>query len=244
MTSMKPHGAAPNLAASLRLISRPPLGSSSALDWIRLRNLGPRRLTRGHFIADAKKHYGFKSLKLLRELFTSFPPLRRGRNIAPIEFTEVHLPRRLQNFTADLSSLAGTLRPQQDMVNFVSEQLARGEANPQPFQPYIVPDYNAHPWLPRLAAHVNALTAWKSKNRGTRKQSISFQMWLRHHMRFIFSAEMANAWTPFGGLSAQFNHIAVLLSLASTESAAYAIKYHDSLVNSLAEYARGRYPFD
>ena len=85
---------------------------------------------RNHFIADAKKSYGFKSLKLLHELFALFPPIKRGRNIAAIEFNEVHLPRRLANFTANLSSLAGTLRPVQEMVNAVSEEIARGGGQP------------------------------------------------------------------------------------------------------------------
>ena len=53
---------------------------------------------RSHFIADAKKSYGFKSLKMTNELFALSPPPKRGRDIAKIEFDEVHLPRRLENF--------------------------------------------------------------------------------------------------------------------------------------------------
>ena len=200
---------------------------------------------RAHFIADAKKSYRFKSLKLTHELFALFPPIKRGRNIASIEYNEVHLPKRLKNFSADLSSLGGTLRPTQEMVNVVSEAIARGEANPQPFMPFVTADYQQHPWLPRITAHTNALTAWKSKNvGGVRKKAISFQMWMHHHLRFVFAAEMCNAWTPFGGLATQLNHIAVLLSLATTESAAYAIRYHNLLVATLADYARARFPFD
>ena len=199
---------------------------------------------RGHFIADAKKSYRFKSLKLIHELFSLFPPVKRGRNIASIEYNEVHLPKRLKGFTANLSSLAGTLRPTQEMVNVVSEAIARGEANPQPFFPYVTADYQQHPWLPRINAHTNALTAWKSKAQGVRKKAISFQMWMHHHYRFVFAAEMCNAWSPFGGLAAQLNHIAVLLSLASLESAGYAIKYHDLLVTTLADFARARFPCD
>ena len=32
---------------------------------------------RAHFIADAKKSYGFKSPKLARELFSLFPPVKK-----------------------------------------------------------------------------------------------------------------------------------------------------------------------
>ena len=85
--------------------------------------------------------------------------------------------------------------------------------------------------------------AWKAKNRGARKQGIACQMWLRRRYRFVFAAEMCNAWTPIGGLATQLNHIAALLPLATLESAAYAIRYHNLLVATLADYARARYPF-
>ena len=199
---------------------------------------------RAHFIADAKKSYGFKSLKLTHDLFSLFPPLKRGQNIDSIEFNEVHLPKRLAGCADSLANLAGALRPTQEMVNLISEDIARGEANPQPFIPYVSADYHLHPWITRITAHANALTAWKAKNNGPRKKAISFQMRLHHHYRFIFAAEMANAWASFGGIVSQLNHIAVLLSLASLESAGYAIRYRDLLATTLADCARARFPMD
>ena len=130
------------------------------------------------------------------------------------------------------------------MVNAISEEIARGEANPQPFHPYVVPNYHEHPWLPRITAHVNAYNTWKTKAKGTKKQAISLQQWLHRHIRFVITAEMCSLWTPFGGLAAQFNHIAVLLTLATLESAGFAIRYHELLVRTLSDYARARFPFD
>ena len=69
-------------------------------------------------------------------------------------------------------------------------------------------------------------------------------MWLHHQYRFVIAAEMCHAWAPFGGIAAQMNHIAVLLSLATLESAGFAIRYHDLLVSTLADYARARFAFD
>ena len=63
-------------------------------------------------------------------------------------------------------------------------------------------------------------------------------------MRFVLSAEICSLWTPFGGNSAQINHIAVLLTLATLESAGFAIKYHELLIRTLADCARARFPFD
>ena len=76
-----------------------------------------------------------------------------------------------------------------------------------------------------------------------RKKAISFQTWL-HHLRFIFTAGMLHAWASFGGLVDQLNHFALLLSLASLESAGYAMRYHATLATTLADYARARYPID
>ena len=67
---------------------------------------------------------------------------------------------------------------------------------------------------------------------------------MRRHMRFIFAAEMRSAWTPFGGILSQLNHVAVLLSLATLENAGFAMKYNELLSTSLADSARDRFPCD
>ena len=69
-------------------------------------------------------------------------------------------------------------------------------------------------------------------------------MRLRRHIRVILSAELCSLWTAFGGIAAQFNHIAVLLSLATLESAGFATRYHALSVRTLADCARARFPFD
>ena len=55
---------------------------------------------------------------------------------------------------------------------------------------------------------------------------------------------MCHAWTHFGGLVAQLNHFALLLSIASTESAGYEMRYRETLVTTLADYARARFPIN
>ena len=69
-------------------------------------------------------------------------------------------------------------------------------------------------------------------------------MWMRRRYRFIFAAEMANARAPFGFLADQLNRASVLPPLASLECAGYAIRYHDLLVSTPADYARARFPID
>ena len=199
---------------------------------------------RSHLLADAKKSYRSKSMKLIREIFASSPPVKKGRNIASVEFNEIHLPNRLGNFKIDLAAIDGTLRPVQEMASAISEEIARGQANTHPFHPYIIPNYHERPWFPRVTARVNAFNNWRNKTKGAKKQAISPQQWLHHHLRFALTAELCELWTPFGGIAAQFNHISALLSLATLESAGFAMRYHDLPVRTLADCARARFPFD
>ena len=50
-------------------------------------------------------------------------------------------------------------------------------------------------------------------------------------------------WTPFGGISAQFNQLAAILSLGTLESAGFPIRYRESAIRTLSVYARARFPF-
>ena len=172
----------------------------------------PARADQGiHFTTDVEISYGFKSPNLLREMFDVYPPVLRGRNIASVELNEVHLQKNLLHFTADLSAIDGTIRPAQGVGNAASEEIDRWEANPHPLHRHITHNYHERPWLPRPTAHINALAEWKANNRGTRKRAIAFQIGLRHHYRFVFSAEIGVGWESFGGLTAKLNHIDVLL---------------------------------
>ena len=154
-------------------------------------------------------------------------------------------PIAIASYSDPLSAIGSLLHPTQEMVNEVSEALAKAEAFPPPYKPYITPDYTAHPWMPRMTLHTSALAKWRSRvSRVPGKQDISFQMWLRHHFRFLFTADLCHAWDPFGGLAAQLSQVAVILSLASTENCSYAMIYHKELVRFLADSARARIPLD
>ena len=85
-----------------------------------------------------------------------------------------------------------------------------------------------------MAAHAGALNLWKTETRGAKKQAISLQQCLHRHLRFVLTAELCDLRAPFGGIAAQFNHIAVLLSLATLESDGFAMKYRELLVRTLA----------
>ena len=104
-------------------------------------------------------------MKMIQGIFAASPPVKRGRNIDSVEFTETLAPQRLESLRPDFSTIAGALRLVQEMVNAISEEIARGEANPQPFHPYIIPNYHERPRLPRITAHVTAYNGRKAKTK-------------------------------------------------------------------------------
>ena len=131
------------------------------------------------------------------------------------------------------------------MANEVSEAMAKAEAFIPPYKPYIAPDYSLRPWLPHMAVHANALNKWETRvARVQGKQELSFQMWLRRHMRFVFAAGLCRDWDSSGGLAAQLSQITLLLSLASTGNCAQSILYRKELARFLSGGARGRVTFN
>ena len=98
------------------------------------------------------------------------------------------------------------------MVIGVSDPLAKADAYPPPYKPYIAPDYTAHPWLPSMARRANSLNKWQTMvTRVQGKHDISFQMRIHRHARFVIASNLCRDWGPFGGLAAQFPHIAIRL---------------------------------
>ena len=123
--------------------------------------------------------------------------------------------------------------------------MAKAEASPPPYKPYIAPDYTAHLWMSRMTLRTSALPKWRDHASSVPgKQDTSPQMWMRRRLSFVFTADLCQAWDPFGGLAAQFSPIAVILLLASTENCNYDMVYRKELVRCLADSASARIPLD
>ena len=199
-----------------------------------------------HFMADVRKEKGFRTLSFVYDLFEVSPPhLKRGRTIKDVEFTEPNIPHALISYTSQIATISTAPQPTQEIVNIAAEESVRDAAFPPPYRPYVTVDYTAHPRLPRIATHIASLSAWRaSVRRFPNKQGISFQMWTHHHLKFIVTADLRNAWRPFGGLAAQLSQLAVLLALASTETCSFAMQYRAELSRFLADAARDRLDID
>ena len=67
------------------------------------------------------------------------------------------------------------------------------------------------------------------------KQDVSFQMWMRRRLGFVFSADLCRAWDPLGGLAARLSKLAATPSMASARNCIYSTIYHEELVRFLAD---------
>ena len=90
---------------------------------------------RARFLADARKPYRFKSMRMIREIPDAPPPVKRGRDLATMGYSEILTPQRSKSHRVDFPTIDGALRPVRDMVNAISEEVARGGSNPPTFPP-------------------------------------------------------------------------------------------------------------
>ena len=204
-----------------------------------------RQKHRDYFEDDMRQSgYHFGDLKLIIEIFDLFPPPRRniGNNAKPL-FEEVNIPLVLKQFTIDCSGLSDPIRPDQTMVNVISQELALASNSTPVFTPYIFIDYSKKPWLPSIVEHENALLTFRNKMKSYKSiQPLSTQQYTLYRLRFVMSAALCNAFDLFGGTIAQINNIAIIMQISIVENPNIALLYDAELQNRLSKYARERTP--
>ena len=209
------------------------------------------REARAMFIKDLREveKRTFPEMQLILQLLNHFAPqqVKQRPNEKNPAYEEIVLAAKLGpngNFMVDFRGLSAFLKPSQEMANFISQELARGMNKIPTYPPFIVPELSKTPWPVASQAHSAALTKWQSSarqaNRASDPQLVPFQAWLLYQLRFIMTAEVCGAWQLFGGLTAQLNHLSIVLHLSTVETMAVALSY-DRLVKAfLAEKARAR----
>ena len=79
----------------------------------------------------------FSQMHLLLQILGHFSPQLRNRpNAKDPSYEEVVIPSRLATFAVDFSGLAGLLKPNQDMANVISLELARGRIKVPEYTPF------------------------------------------------------------------------------------------------------------
>ena len=198
------------------------------LSTIRHAERDARRLFLSELMDNERK--SFPELQLLMQLFSHFAPVvaRQRLNAKDPSFEELAIPKKLARYTSNLSGMGGYLKPNQPMVNYISKEIAVGKLKAPSYTPYIVPNPAEAPWPVPSAEHRTAVAKWTTNRQASRAanpQALPLSAWLLYQMRFIFSADLCGAWSTFGGLSAQLNHLSIVLHLATTEAIGTALTY-------------------
>ena len=128
------------------------------------------------------------------------PPVKKGMNLVALEFTEIQIPHRLKSLKLDGSTIAGTIRPAQDMANAIAEEIAKGGSNPQPPHPYVIPNYHERPLFPRITAHITAYHTWKNKTSRSKNKQYRYKCGDAATYASSWPLRCARPGPPSGGL--------------------------------------------
>ena len=150
---------------------------------------------------------------------------------------EVVIPTQMRRWAASISGLTAFFAPAQEMANVFAKEITIAHKKGPLFAPFVTPKPHERPWRIDLPIQERANKAWKDseprKSKGSPHQ-LSFQAWTLYILRFVLVGDLLDAWSAFGGLSAQLSHLSISLHLADTESGAVAIMY-DAEVRALIQ---------
>ena len=202
---------------------------------------------RNCFVDDLrrKESVNFLLVRYILAVFDHLTPenIRNNKGKKDPFIEEICIPSRMSSFTWDMSGLASIFLPDQEMANAISLEIARANNTVPSYNPYIIPTLADKPWVVPTADHTIAITRWRENTRDNKKrnkQEISFQCWITYQMRFIITAHLCKAFDHHGGISSQFNHLAVCINMAVVESVATAISYDRLVKTHLQAIARRR----
>ena len=114
-----------------------------------LRELGRRSSPGMQMVAQLMSHF---NAQIVRSMAIANDPMFVG--IALLEW--------MRNFAADLSPMGAFLKPNRQMANYVSRELAIGKRQAPSYAPYIFSDLSAAPWPVFSDGQTTALAKWKA----------------------------------------------------------------------------------
>ena len=86
-------------------------------------------------------------------------------------YEEVVIPARLATFSVDIRCLSALLKPNQNMANAISLELARGRSQVPAYTPFIYPRIAEPPWPISTNEHSAAIANWRSNNRMAKRDA-------------------------------------------------------------------------
>ena len=161
-----------------------------------------------------------------------------------MRYTELDIPKAMEKYAPPLSSLGAFFLPGQDQVNWCRREQAIAASKDPPFKPYLVPKLSESPWMPSDSDHPNSRKRWiahsKQAKRSLAPQELTIQCYALYQLRFLFAADLCQAFLSFGGIGPQLSHYSTVLHLSITESVGIALAYHRLVSIKLQEKARKR----
>ena len=199
-----------------------------------------QQTARDFLLADLRRPENRRSLEdltLLLDIFDVYECQRKNTNPKDPKYEAVTISEAMRHWKPNMKDLSGNLKPSQDLCNHFSLEIARGKLLSPPVFPYVVPDLSKKPWAVQEPAHTSALESWQKLQQSHKRpgtQDLSINQWFLYNLRYVLAGDLAGAWSPFGGLAAQMNHIGIVLDLAVTEHSGVALSY-DLQVKNLAK---------
>ena len=200
---------------------------------------------RTFFVNNLRKMTGgtgvIKDTKLVLDIIEIFQT--RMKNSKDPKIEEIQIPIKMKKWCPALSDLSGVLIPDQDMVNFFTIEMTRGQNEVPPYHPFVTGQLHENPWTPADPSFVRAHSNWKKLQETHKRpngQLMAFQAFVLSYLRFVLAGDLAGAWTHFGGLCAQMTHLGTLLTIATIDNAMIAMAYDRALRTSIEVQARRR----
>ena len=131
------------------------------------------------------------------------------------------------------------------MANYVRLELARGRSKVPAYTPFIVPDVSAAPWDVASKEHQAAVSRWRTSARQAKlednTQLIPTQAWILYRLRFLIAADLAGAWSGYGGLDSQIRRLDIVIHISIADAHFDVASAYGRLVREfLAERGRSR----
>ena len=87
------------------------------------------------------------------------------------------------------------------------------------------------------SARTSCVAYSRQERRTTSPQELSIRCFRLYNLRFVFDAELCNAFTSFGGIPLQLSHLSTVLNLSIAEGVGVALAYHKLITAYLQERA-------
>ena len=203
-------------------------------------------IARRYLLEDLRKNdkLNFLQLAFLFKLARHIPPHDQKVSEKNMRYTELDIPKAMEKYAPPLSSLGAFFLPDQEQVNWCRREIAIAASKDPPYKPYLVPKLSESPWQPSDSDHQNSRKRWvahsKQAKRSIAPQELTIQCYSLYQLRFIFAADLCQAFQSFGGIGPQLSHFSTVLHLSITESVGTALAYHRMVVVKLQEKARKR----